>query len=62
MAEQVVFEVINGVLPDKVDPDGVMEILKAYTETKIDRIGHSRDYIGFTGRQIRMDGCVPNWI
>lgn len=45
MAEQVAFEVINGVQPDKVDPDGVMEILKVYTETKIACIGHSRDYI-----------------
>lgn len=52
MAEQVVFEVINGVQPDKVYPDGVMEILKVYTETKIARISHSRDYIGFAGRQI----------
>lgn len=33
MAKQMVFEVIDGVQPDKVDPDGVVEILKVYTET-----------------------------
>lgn len=35
MAEQVVFEIINGVQPDKVDPDGVMEVFEVYTETEI---------------------------
>jgi len=33
MAKQMLFEVINGVQPDEVDPDGMVEILKVYTET-----------------------------
>ena len=50
------------VQPDEVDPDGVMEILKVYTETKITRIGHSRDYIGFAGLQILIQsGSKLRW-
>ena len=52
MAEQVVFEVINGVQPDKIDPYGVMEVLKVYTEAEITSIGHHGDHIRFTGSQI----------
>ena len=33
MTKQMVFEVIDGVQPYKVDPNGMMEILKIYTET-----------------------------
>ena len=32
MAKQMLFEVIDGVQPDEVDPNRVMEILKVYTE------------------------------
>lgn len=32
MAKQMLFEVIDGVQPDEVDPDRMMEILKVYTE------------------------------
>ena len=32
MTKQMAFEVIDGVQPDEVDPDRMMEILKVYTE------------------------------
>ena len=32
MAKQMLFEVIDGVQPDEVNPNRVMEILKVYTE------------------------------
>ena len=32
MAKQMLFEVIDGVQPDEVDPDRMIEILKVYTE------------------------------
>ena len=32
MAKQMLFEVIDGIQPDEVDPDRMMEILKVYTE------------------------------
>ena len=32
MAKQMLFEVIDGIQPDEVDPDSMMEILKVYTE------------------------------
>ena len=52
MAKQVAFEIINGVQPNEVDADGMMEILKVHTEAKITCIGHSGDHIGFAGGQI----------
>ena len=33
MAEQMVFEVVDGIQPNKVDSDGVMEIFEVNTET-----------------------------
>ena len=52
MAEQVVFEIINSVQPDKVDPNGVMEVFKVYTETEITGISHPGDNIRFAGGQV----------
>ena len=33
MTEQMVFKVVDGVQPDKVDADGMMEIFEINTET-----------------------------
>ena len=44
MAEQVSFEIINGVQADKVDPNGVMEVFEVYPETEITITQKSNDY------------------
>ena len=44
MAEQVTFEIINGVQADKVDPNGVMEVFEVYPETEITITQKSNDY------------------
>ena len=54
MAEQVSFEIINGVQADKVDPNGVMEVFEVYPETEITRISSPGDNISFAGIQIRI--------
>ena len=56
MAEQVAFEIINGVQSDKVDSDGVMEVFEVYPETEITRISSPGDNISFAGIQIRIQG------
>ena len=56
MAEQVPFEIINGVQADKVDPNGVMEVFEVYPETEITGISSPGDNIGFAGIQIRIQG------
>ena len=43
MAEQVAFEIINGVQTDKVDPNGVMEVFEVYPETEITITQKSND-------------------
>ena len=43
MAEQVTFEIINGVQADKVDPNGVMEVFDVYPETEITITHKSND-------------------
>ena len=44
MAEQVAFEIINGIQADKVDPNGVMEVFDVYPETEITITQKSNDY------------------
>ena len=44
MAEQVAFEILNGVQADKVDPNGVMEVFEVYPETEITITQKSNDY------------------
>ena len=56
MAEQVSFEIINGVQACKVDPNGVMEVFEVYPETEITCISSLGDNIGFAGIQIRIQG------
>jgi len=63
MAEQMVFEIINSVQPDKVDPNGVMEVFKVYTETEITGISHPGENIRFAGCNLRSPtatGAVVN--
>ena len=43
MAEQVAFEILNGVQADKVDPNGVMEVFEVYPETEITITQKSND-------------------
>jgi len=47
MAEQMVLEVINRIKPNKVNPDGMVEILKVYPEAQIAGIDNIRNHIGF---------------
>ena len=54
MAEQMAFEIINGVQADKVDPNGVMEVFEVYPETEITGISSPGDNISFAGIQIRI--------
>lgn len=62
MAEQVTFEIINGVQADKVDPNGVMEVFEVYLETEITCISSLGDNISFAGIQIRIQsGHKFNW-
>ena len=56
MAKQMLFEVIDGVQADKVDPNGVMEVFEVYPETEITRISSPGDNISFAGIQIRIQG------
>ena len=56
MAEQVAFEIINGVQADKVDPNEVMEVFEVYPKTEITRISSPGDNISFAGIQIRIQG------
>ena len=62
MAEQVAFEIINGVQADKVDPNGVMEVFEVYLETEITCISSPGDNISFAGIQIRIQsGYEFSW-
>lgn len=62
MAEQVVFEIINGFQPDKVDSDGVMEVFEVYTEPEITCICYPRDNIRFAGSKLLIQsGHKFNW-
>ena len=62
MAEQVTFEIINGVQADKVDPNGVMEVFEVYPETEITCISSLGDNISFAGIQIRIQsGYEFSW-
>lgn len=52
MAKQMVFEIVDGVEMDEVNPDGMMEVFKVYTETEITSISHPGDNIRFAGGQV----------
>ena len=41
MTEQMVFKVVDGVQPDKVDADGMVEIFEINTETEVTSIGNN---------------------
>jgi len=62
MAEQVVFEIVDGIEADEVDANGVMEMLQIHTKSKVTRICNNRNNIRLPGRYVLIQcGVLLCW-